>query len=211
MKTPTGIVALTVAGLVSIAGTGCGKKESPRPAPSGSSPSAANPAPKARDSYSVPALSDEKMAKFLASMQEEKNPLEFVFKPGGGMRNLAEMKVKETEFNAYAHKYGFQDVNEYIDTWGRITVGQMQIGAAKMFQSMAASTEKSIQHAQEQLKKPDLSAEQRQMYTEQIELGRKSLADLTKTGVNSLNAPDLALVEKYTPQIEATQKKSRVK
>lgn len=189
--------AAAIAGLILLAGAGCGRPES---SPARTGPSSSN------HPYSQAALTEEKMAKFLESMKEDKNPLEFLFKPGAGIRSMAAMKGKETELTGFARKYGFADYNEYMDTWGRITVGRLQIDSALMFKSMAETARQSIQEAEAQLRKSNLTSEQRQLYSEQLETGKRQLADLEKNDTNSLNAADLALVEKFKPQIDAAEK-----
>jgi hypothetical protein len=193
--------------VVTLAATGCGNK-GPAPASSSGSASAGSSSSASND-YSKPTLTEEKITRFIDSMKEKNNPLEFIFKAGGQMRGLAELKAKEVELNAFAGRYGFKDYTEYIDTWGRVMVGQMQLGAAQMMKGLTETTEKSIKEAEDQLKKPDLTAEQRKTYTDQIEEGKKSIADMNKTDANSLNAADLALVEKYNAQINAAAKAQR--
>jgi hypothetical protein len=207
MRKRSALCSTAIFGLFLLLASGCGNKAPGRVSGSGSSPSRS--ASSGRSDYSQPALTEQKMARFLESMQEEKNPLEFIFKPGGQMRGFADMKNKEAELNAYSVKCGFSDYREYIDTWGRVTVGEIQLSAAKMMKGLSESTEKTVKAAEEKLKEPSLTAEQRQMYTEQIEQGRKSIADLTKSNSGGLNAADLALVEKYAPQLDAAAKKHR--
>jgi hypothetical protein len=180
----------TIAGLILLAGAGCGRPES-SPARTSQS-SSSHP-------YSQAALTEEKMTKFMESMNEEKNPLEFLFKPGGGIHSIAGMKGKEAEFTAFARKYGFADYNEYVDTWGRITLGRLQIDSAPLFKSMADSARQGIQEAEEQLRKANLTAEQRQMYSQLLETAKKQLADVEKNATNTSNAADLLLVEKFKP------------
>jgi hypothetical protein len=200
-------IAIAAASLLLV--TGCGKKENASPSGSASSPASSSSSSSGKSDYSKPALTEEKLTRFIDSMQEEKNPLEFIFKPGGGMRGMMDMKAKEVELNAYARKYGFKDYVEYIDTWGRVMVGQMQIGAAKMFQGLRESSQKSMEEAEAKLKDPSLTAEQRRLYTEQVESSKKSLADMAKADTNSLNAADVTLVEKFSDRINAAAKKHR--
>ena len=205
MRTPA-LYTITIAAAVLFVATGCGKKDpAAGPAPTAS---AASPSSSGQSDYSKPALTEEKLTRFIESMQEEKNPLEFIFK-GGGMQSAAEMKAKEIELNAYARKYGFRDYVEYIDTWGRVMVGQMQVGAAKMFSGMAEGARKNIQEAEAKLKDPALSPEQRQKYVEQAEQGKQSLAEMTKTEANGLNAADLALIEKLNDRLNEAARKRR--
>jgi hypothetical protein len=67
----------------------------------------------------------------------------------------------------------------------------------------------SIKSAEESLKKPDLNADMKKMYEEQIVSSKKSIEEMQKpsTSSSSLNDADLALVQKYKPQIEEATKK----
>jgi len=149
--------------------------------------------------YSKPYLTDEKMQQFLASMKEEHNPLELMFKPGGQAQNPAALGDRIAEFNSFARKYGFQGYQDYTGVWGRITVGEMQIWGAKTFEDM-------ISGAQAELKKPDLAPEMRKIYEDQITTAQKGLDDMNKKS-SSLNADDMGLVKKYKDQIDAAEKK----
>jgi hypothetical protein len=148
------------------------------------------------NAYSKPYLSDDKMQKFLASMQEEHNPLELIFRPGGQTQNPASMNERIDEF---AHKYGFQDYQDYTSVWGRITAGEMQLWGAKTFKDM-------ISGARAELKKPDLAPEMRKVYKDEITSSQKALDDLNKKST-SVNAADMELVKKYQDQIDAARKK----
>jgi hypothetical protein len=149
--------------------------------------------------YSKPYLTDGKMQQFLASMKEDRNPLELVFKQGGGAQDPSTLNSRIEEFNSFAHKYGFQDYQDYTGVWGRITVGEMQILSAKTFEDM-------ISGAQKELKKPDLAAEMRKLYEDQITSAQKSLDDMNKKS-SSVNASDMELIKKYKDQIDAAEKK----
>jgi hypothetical protein len=151
--------------------------------------------------YSKPYLTDAKMQQFLASMKEEHNPLELMFKPGGQAQNLLSLGARIEEFNSFAHKYGFQDYQDYTGVWGRITVGEMQILGEKTFDDM-------ISGAQTELKKPDLAPEMRQVYEEQITTAQKNLDDMHKNASGSaVNAADMELIKKYKDQIDDAQKR----
>lgn len=156
-------------------------------------------AARAANDYSKPYLTDDKMQKFVASMQEEHNPLELIFKPGGQMQNPASMNERIDEFNSFAHKYGFQDYQDYTSVWGRITAGEMQLWGAKTFEDM-------ISGAHAELKKPGLAPEMRKVYEDQITSSQKALDDLNKKNT-SVNAADMELVKKYKDQIDAARKK----
>jgi len=161
-----------------------------------------SPGPAAKSAvtdYAKPYLTDEKMQQFLASMKEEHNPLQLVFKQGGGMQDPSSMNGRIEEFNSFAHKYGFQDYQDYTGVWGRITVGEMQIWGAKTFEDM-------ISGAQQELKKTDLAPEMRKVYEDQITSAQKALDDMGKKS-SSVNAADMELIKKYKDQIDAAEKK----
>ncbi len=149
--------------------------------------------------YSKPYLTDEKMLQFLASMKEEHNPLELMFKQGGEAQNPALLGARIEEFNSFARKYGFQDYQDYTSVWGRITVGEMQIWGAKTFEDM-------ISGAQAELKKPDLAPEMRKVYEDQITTAQKGLDDMNKKN-SGVNGADMELIKKYEEQIDAAEKK----
>jgi len=155
----------------------------------------------AANDYSKPYLTDAKMQQFLASMKEEHNPLELMFKPGGQAQNLVTLGARIEEFNSFAHKYGFQDYQDYTGVWGRITVGEMQILGEKTFEDM-------ISGAQTELKKPDLAPEMRNVYEEQITTAQKGLDDMHKNASGSaVNAADMELIKQYKDQIDDAQKR----
>jgi len=174
--------------------------QSSKPTSSSAAPSLpATRAASAANDYTKPYLTDDKMQKFLSSMQEEHNPLELIFKPGGQMQNPGSMNERIDEFNSFAHKYGFQDYQDYTSVWSRITAGEMQLWGAKTFEDM-------ISGAHAELKKPDLAPEMRKVYEDQIISSQKALDDLNKKST-SVNAADMELVKKYKDQIEAARKK----
>ncbi len=212
MRTPT-IALMTAAAALALCCAACGKKESSATgSPATGSSAASRPATTASSNpYSVPTLSDEKLTKFLESMKEDKNPLEVIFKQGGGMRSFADMKARQAEYDAFARKYGFKDATEYIDVWGRVMVGGMQLASRKMMAGLNETYQKQITQAEEALKKPGLSAEEKKMYEDQIDSAKRSLADSSKPETSGLNAADLALVEKYQAQIDAASKKYKAR
>jgi hypothetical protein len=178
--------------------------------PSGSSGMFSSPvqANAAANDYTKPYLTDEKMTQFLASMKEERNPFEVIFKEGGGMRNPVDFAGRLEEFNSFAHKYGFQDYQDYSAVWGRIMAGQMQIWGADMVKDSVQSFQKMATDAQADLKKPNLSPEMRKMDEDQIANAQKTIDDLNQSNSKSaLNAADMELVKKYKDQIEQAQKK----
>lgn len=178
-------------------------KEAAKEAAGTVAPSGAN----AQNDYAKPYLTEEKMAKFIESLQEEVNPFEVLFK-GGQMMNMRDIEKRTKEYNGFAQKYGFADFGDYMAVWGRIMVGDMMIAAEKMKANMLKGMEDSIKSAEEQLKKPDLSAEMRTIYEEQVKSSKTSIEEFQKPDDTSgLNAEDLALVAKYKAQIDEATKK----
>jgi dihydroorotase-like cyclic amidohydrolase len=97
--------------------------------------------------YKVAYLTDEKMEKFIESLKEEMNPFDVVFK-GGQMRSSSSVKDEVEKFNAFAQKYGFKGYEDYMAVWGRITVGEAEIGAEEMTKGMKESMEKMAADAE---------------------------------------------------------------
>jgi len=161
----------------------------------------------AQNDYMKPYLTDAKMAKFIESLQEDVNPFEVLFK-GGQMMRMSDIEKRAQEYNGFARKYGFADFGDYMAVWGRIMVGEVTIAGEKMKTDMIKGMEDSIKAAEEQLKKPDLNAEMRTIYEEQIKSGKTSIEEFQKPDDSSgLNAEDLALVAKYKAQIDEATKK----
>jgi len=198
MKVRSSVIKAVLLSLASCLATSCQSGKQPASSSLLSSPARTSAASAASD-YSKPYLTDERMQQFLASMKEEHNPLELIFKQGGGMQDPSSMAGRIAEFNSFAHKYGFQDYQDYTGVWGRITVAQMQILGVKTFEDM-------ISGAQAELKKPDLAPEMRKVYEDEIVEAQKSLDDMSKKR-SSLNAADMELIKKYKDQIDAAQKK----
>jgi hypothetical protein len=160
-----------------------------------------------QNDYAKPYLTDAKMAKFIESLQEDVNPFEVLFK-GGQMMKMSDIEKRAQEYNGFARKYGFADFGDYMAVWGRIMVGDMMIASEKMTKDMIKGMEDSIRIAEEQLKKPDLNAEMKTIYEDQIKSAKTSIEDMSKPGDTSgLNAEDLALVAKYKAQIDEATKK----
>lgn len=157
--------------------------------------------------YTQPYLTGEKIQKFLQSMSEGQNPFEYLFAPGNRTATPADLATRMAALDAFARKYGFQGYQDYVAVWGRIVAGQVTIMADGMKQSARDIAEKSIQSAQEQLKNPNLSADMRKVYEQQIEGAKTSLQQLDQPSRNALNANDLALVKKYSPQITEASRK----
>jgi len=203
---------------IALAFTFCGKKEQGRAAKSlrdlaKSAVESYQPEAKsAAQDYTQPYLTDERMKNFIASMKEEHNPFEMVFKEGGQMRSLSDLRERMEEYNEFARKYGFKDYEDYITVWGRITVGEIMLFAEESQKSTVKSFEDSIKNAEEELKKPDIAPEMKKMYEEQISSYKESLEEM-KSGKEqeSLNAADLELVKKYKAEIEAASQKYKQK
>ena len=162
----------------------------------------------AANDYTKPYLTDVKMNKFLSSMKEEHNPFDLLFKDKGSPTTLLNLGSRMDEFNAFARKYGFDDYQDYTAVWGRITAGQIQLWGEEMMKDSVKGFQKSIDDAQADLKKPNLSPEQRKFDEDQIAGMQKTIDDMNKSNSSSaLNASDMELVKKYKGQIEQAQKK----
>ena len=154
-----------------------------------------------------PYLTDAKMAKFIESLQEDVNPFDVLFK-GGQMMKMSDIEKRAEEYNGFARKYGFADFGDYMAVWGRIMVGDMTISSQEWTKKTIQGMEESIKIAEEQLKKPDLNAEMKTIYEDQIKSARTSIEEMSKPDESpSLNAEDLALVAKYKAQIDEATKK----
>ena len=201
-------VLVGLVGLGLVASTACGKKTEAEKALSAAKAVSESMVPSnAQNDYMKPYLTDEKMVKFIESLQEDVNPFEVLFKQGGQMMQMTEIQKRAEEFSGFARKYGFADFSDYTAVWGRIMVGEMLVAAEDMKKGTIEMWEKSIQSAEESLKKPDLDAETRKMYEDQIASGKTSIEDLKKPDTSSLNEADLALIAKYKAQIDEATKK----
>jgi hypothetical protein len=157
--------------------------------------------------YTKPYLTDEKMTHLIASMKEEHNPFEVIFKDKGST-NLMDLANRLEEFNSFARKYGFQDYQDYTAVWGRVMAGEVQLWGAEMTKDNVKTFQKAIDDAQADLRKPNLSPEQRKLDEDQIVNMQKTIDDMNKSSSNSgLTAADLMLVKKYWDQIDEAQKK----
>jgi len=195
--------------VVLVAGIGMSSCQGKPNAPAGLLSSPATRAQQsAANDYTKPYLTDEKMQKFITSMQEEHNPLALIFKKGGQMQNPLDLASRLEEFNAFARKYGFDDYQDYSAVWGRIMAGEMQLWAADMKKDSAKMFEKMMADAQEDLKKPGLTPERQKMDEQQIASSQKAFDDMNNNDSKSaVNAADLELVKKYKDQIDAAEKK----
>ena len=163
----------------------------------------------ALNDYSKPYLTDDKVQKLINSMQEGKNPFDFLFgKSGGAAASLANLATAGPQLDAFSRKYGFVGYEDYMAVWGRIAAGEATMMAEDMLKGARQSMQESIQNAQEELKKPNLSPEMRKMYEEQVAGTQKSLDEMNKPDSGStLNEADLELYKKYKEQITAAEKK----
>lgn len=203
-------VVILVAVLALAMSFACGRKSGVEKAVSEAKEAASAVVPSsagAQNDYMKPYLTDGKMAKFIESLQEDVNPFEVLFK-GGQMMKMSDIEKRAQEYNGFARKYGFADFGDYMAVWGRIMVGDMTISSREWTKKTIQGMEESIRIAEEQLKKPDLNAEMRTIYEDQIKSGKESIADMSKPDESpSLNAEDLALVAKYKAQIDEAVKK----
>jgi NACalpha-BTF3-like transcription factor len=91
-------------------------------------------------------------------------------------------------------------------------IGDMMIASEKMTKDMIKGMEDTIRIAEENLSKPDLNAEMKTIYEEQIKSAKTSIEESQKPDDTSdLNAEDLALVAKYKAQIDEATKKYQTK
>jgi uncharacterized protein YqeY len=195
-------------GFVLVASAACGKKTGAEKAFSAAKAASESLVPSnAQNDYMKPYLTDEKVTKFIESLQEDVNPFEVLFKQGGQMRSMSEISARAEEFNSFARKYGFADYADYTIVWGRIMVGDMLIASEQMTKDTIKTLEESIRSAEENLKKPDLSAEMRTIYEDQITSGKSSIEEFKKSDTSGLNEADLALVAKYKAQIDEATKR----
>lgn len=197
--------ALLAAGLALICAS-CGKQSggslAAQSAPQGGH------AKSALNDYTKPYLNDDKVQRLINSMQEGKNPFDFLFGTGSKAASLATLPTAIPELDLFARKYGFGGYEDYMAVWGRVVAGQAAMMAEDMMKGARESMESSIQSAQAELKKPDLSPEMRQMYEQQIAGARESLDKMNEPDGNSaLNAGDLELVKKYKDRIDEAEKK----
>ncbi|HEX2694705.1 MAG TPA: hypothetical protein VHP61_03050 [Acidobacteriota bacterium] len=202
------IVSAVMALVVSFA---CGKKSGAEKAFSVAKQTAEALAPSnanGQNDYTKPYLTDEKMTRFIESLQEDVNPFEVLFKGGSMMRAESDIVAKAKEFDRFAQKYGFENYGDYMAVWGRIMVGDMMVASEQMKKDTIKMMEETIRTAEESLKKPDLSPEMRTMFEEQIKSSKASIEEFQKPDETSgLNAADLALVAKYKAQIDEATKK----
>ncbi len=206
------IVCALIALLVVVA---CGKKQGTTTSTQTASETAARATETATSNdpirdYKVAYLTDEKIEKFIESLKEEMNPFDVVFK-GGQTRSFSAMKDEVEKFNTFARKYGFKGYEDYTAVWGRITVGEMAIGAEEMTKGLKESMEKMAADAEKSLKDPNLSPEMKKIYEDQVASAKKSTEDLSKPQDSSLNEDDLNLIRKYKPQIDEATKKYKPK
>ena len=203
-------VLIGLAALALVMSFACGKKGGAEKAAEAVAAAAGTVAPAGRgaqNDYMTPYLTDEKMAKFIESLKEDVNPFEVLFK-GGQMANLRDIEKRAEEYNGFARKYGFADFGDYMAVWGRIMVGDMTIASQEWTKKTIQGMEETIKIAEENLKKPDLPAEMKTIYEDQIKSAKESIADMSKPDESpGLNAEDLALVAKYKAQIDEATKK----
>lgn len=121
MKTAVLVLAL-------LALAGCKPKEPPKPAP----PPVLPPVSKdPKHDHTRSYLTDERMARLLQSMAEEKNPFEEIFRDGGPT-TFSTITERLAENDGFARRYGFQDSEEYCAVWGRVAVCESVLGVKEL-------------------------------------------------------------------------------
>lgn len=162
----------------------------------------------ALNDYSKSYLTDDKVQKLINSMQEGKNPFDFLFGKSDKAANLTSLATAVPELETFSRKYGFDGYEDYMAVWGRVAAGEAAMMAEEMINGARQSMQESIQSAQEQLKKPDLSPDMRKMYEDQISGMQQSLDEMNKpNSASTLNEADLEVYKKYKDQIAAAEKK----
>ena len=183
----------------------------PAAAPSPANPEAAGEAESGESDYSKPALTEAKVQGYIKAMKDGHNPFAVVGAAAGmmnGTESIANAQAVVDEQEAIAKKYGFASSEDYMETAGRIMVGQVQLGAAASMDQIRDMTVKTIADYEKQLSDPSLSAEMKTSLSESLAESKKALAEMdagAKDG-NQLNAADLELVKKFKTEIEAADK-----
>ncbi|HUS27320.1 MAG TPA: hypothetical protein VMZ53_02395 [Kofleriaceae bacterium] len=205
----------------------CKKADKPAPtadkqvtaAPAGGSAAAAAPTPAegAGDSdssspdYTKPALTEAKIQGYIKSMKDGHNPFDVIGAAAGmmnGKTSIANAQAIVDEQEAVAKKYGFASSEDYMDTAGRIMLGEVTLGAAGSMEQVRQMMVQSIADYEKQLADPALPAETKASLSEALADSKKSLAEMdasAKSG-DQLNAADLELIKKFKTEIEAAEK-----
>jgi hypothetical protein len=155
------------------------------------------------DDTSKPYLSEKRMGGFIESLKDSNGPFDAISKGKVSAFNAGQ---RMDEFEAAARKHGFASGAEYIGVWLRINAAQMQAMQADSNQMMVKTHEDSIRRFEEDLKKPDLTPEVRQMYQDQIKSSKAALEAL-KQPQEGVNAQDVEVYKKHRPAYEEAMKK----
>ena len=91
--------------------------------------------------------------------------------------------------------------------WGRITVAEIVVAAEKMKEGTIKMLEGLKKSAEEGLKRPNLSSEERKDLEQQIAENTKSIEEMKDPGEQSISKEDMAVYLKYKDQIEEAVKK----
>ncbi len=171
------------------------------------SPGLAAPDParaRADDELAKPALTDDKIQRYLKSLAPGSTLFEV---PTAGRTLQTRLAASEAQ-EAFARQHGFASAAEYIDTLGRITLGEAQLAADVTVAGMRASAVQVIADTEKQLAVPELAAADRAAANEILAEAKRHLADLNDPDATStgLNAGDLALVKKYQAELAAATK-----
>jgi hypothetical protein len=152
---------------------------------------AADPSPPTDTQYAKPGLTEDNIQRYLKSL------------PDFG-------KADATEYEALAKKHGFDSAADYLDTGGRVSLGELMLQNEEQYATMRAPLLTSIADTEKQAADPNMPAETKTAMTELITQTKKQLAEMEvemkKAG--GLNAADLALVKKLKPELAAAAKAS---
>lgn len=158
--------------------------------------------PADRDDLTKPYLSEAKISAFIASLKEDRNPFDLLFRPGRGMsRPGAQERVDE--LNAFARKHGFGDTEDYFAVWTRLTAARTFLWAEEMREKTILLLEKNAEWMEAELREPGLPQDRRKTLEEQLVAARKAIDERRKADAPELIHPaDLALVRAHRVRID---------
>jgi hypothetical protein len=153
---------------------------------------------------SKPYLSDQKMGDFISSLKAENSPFDEISK---GTVTPLNASGKMNAFEAAAKKHGFASGEEYFGAWMRINSANTLVMQEESNRSLIKMQEESIKTAQEALKRPDLTAEMREAYENQVKGAQEAIQAMNQPVEGGLNAQDLATFKKHKAAFEEAMKK----
>ncbi len=180
--------------------------------PTSAAAPAATPAARTTQDFKTPILTNDKISRFLESTREAESPLYLVSEEGGMAVDIARVKERMGELDAFARKYGFADYRDYASVWGRILTAESIMMSEEMHSGTSVALEQIIVNTEKQLKDPALSADMRKLYEEQLAGAKNSLEQLRKkTKDIPLNAADFELIKSRRDEIGEAVRKLKTK